>query len=587
MEHGTWLKDFVVFLVAASLVVPLFHRARIGAVLGFLLVGLVVGPHGLGRLLAEYPWIRYLTIEDRSRVEPFAELGIVFLLFLIGIELSIGRLWTLRRLVLGIGSAQFFLSAVLIGSAIAATGFGTATATVLGLCLAMSSTAIVIQLLEEQGRSGSPVGRIAISVLLFQDLMVPLVLFVTGLLGRGGGGVALTLGTALLQAAIAVIAIGTIGYYLVRPLFRFAAQAGGREFILAITLLIVIGMAGVTGYFGLSSALGAFLAGLLLAETEYRHQVEIDLAPVKGLLLGLFFITVGMTVDLFAAWQQIGLILTAVAVLLLLKATVLYFTCRMFGMPLGSAAEIAILLAQAGEFAFVIIALGGFNGAIPPDLAQTATVIVGLSMMVTPLCAAAARRLGERLRRNDNQWHMPADIAAELTGHVVIGGFGRVGQTIATILEAENIPVVALDTDSEVISEQRRAKRPVYFGDAGRREFLERAGAAKARAFVVTVNAPRAAERMVAAVRQIRSDAPTLARAVSPDHAIRLLRLGAIDVIPDATEASLQLAARLLEALGLPDDAVDHRIEQIREQELGRLHAEIKNTQLEEDRPPT
>jgi len=587
VEHGTWLKDFVVFLVAASLVVPLFHRARIGAVLGFLLVGLVVGPHGLGRLLAEYPWIRYLTIEDRSRVEPFAELGIVFLLFLIGIELSIGRLWTLRRFVLGIGSAQFFLSAVLIGSAIAATGFGTATATVLGLCLAMSSTAIVIQLLEEQGRSGSPVGRIAISVLLFQDLMVPLVLFVTGLLGRGGGGVALTLGTALLQAAIAVIAIGTIGYYLVRPLFRFAAQAGGHEFILAITLLIVIGMAGVTGYFGLSSALGAFLAGLLLAETEYRHQVEIDLAPVKGLLLGLFFITVGMTVDLFAAWEQIGLILIAVAVLLLLKATVLYFTCRMFGMPLGSAAEIAILLAQAGEFAFVIIALGGSNGAIPPDLAQTATVVVGLSMMVTPLCAAAARGLGERLRRNDNQWHMPAHVASELTGHVVIGGFGRVGQTIATILEAENIPVVALDTDSEVISEQRRAKRPVYFGDAGRREFLERAGAAKARAFVVTVNAPRAAERMVAAVRQIRSDAPTLARAVSPDHAIRLLRLGAIEVIPDATEASLQLAARLLEALGLPDDAVDHRIEQIREQELGRLHAEIKNTQLEEDRPPT
>jgi len=577
MEHGPWLKDFVVFLAAAGLVAPLFHRARIGAVLGFLLVGLVVGPYGLGRLVGDYPWIRYLTIEDRARVEPFAELGIVFLLFLLGLELSIRRLWQLRRFVLGIGGTQFVLCALLISIMVAASGAGATTSIVLGLCLAMSSTAIVMQLLEEQGRTATPVGRIALSVLLLQDLMVPLVLFGTELLGREGSRIAASLGAALLQAAVAVIGIGAAGYYLARPLFRFAARTGSREFILAITLLIVIGMAAATGYFGLSTALGAFLAGLLLAETEYRHEVEIDLAPVKGLLLGLFFITVGMSVDLPAAWERIGFIVVAVSVLLLLKAGVLYFACRLFGVPMGAAAEPAILLAQAGEFAFVVIALGNSTGVIPPELAQAATVTVGISMMVTPLCARAARWLGERLQGLDHEWRVPAEDTVEIAGHVVIGGYGRVGQTIAKLLEAENIPFLALDTDGELVTELRKSGHKVYFGDASRREFLERAGAARAQAFVVTVNHARAAERMVAAARKMRPDAPTLARAINPDHAIRLLKLGAVGVIPEAVEASLQLAARLLEALGLPDDAVEHRIEQTRDQELGRLRAAIDN----------
>jgi len=579
VEHGIWLKDFVVFLAAAGLVVPLFHRARIGAVLGFLLVGLAVGPYGLGRLVEDFPWIRYLTIEDRARVAPFAELGVIFLLFLLGLELSILRLWQLRRFVLGIGGAQFVLSALAIGAIVAATGTEQPAAIVLGLCLAMSSTAIVMQLLEEQGRTATPVGRIALSVLLLQDLMVPLVLFGTELLGRKGSGIAVSLGAALLQAAVAVIAIGAAGYYLVRPLFRFAARTGSREFILAITLLIVIGMAGATGHFGLSTALGAFLAGLLLAETEYRHEVEVDLGPMKGLLLGLFFITVGMTVDVFAVWNQISLIVAAVLLLLLLKALVLFLACRMFGVPLGAAVELAILLAQAGEFAFVVIGLGYSGGIIAPEIAQLATVVVGISMMVTPVCAGAARWVGERMRRADHGRHMPAADLAELDGHIVIGGYGRVGQMIGKLLEAENIAFIALDTEGEAVTRHRQAGRPVYFGDAGRREILERAGAARARAFVVTVNTPRAAERMVIAARQIRPDAPILARATGPAHAARLLQLGAMDVIPEATEASLQLAARLLESLGLPDEAVERRIEGARERELRQLKAMLENNQ--------
>ena len=282
MEHAPWLKDLLVFLVAAGLIVPLFYRARIGAVLGFLLVGIAVGPYGLGQWVGAHPWLRYLTIEDRAAVEPFAELGVMFLLFLVGLELSIARLWSLRRYVMGIGGLQFILSAVAIAAVMAGTGIGGSAAIVLGLCLAMSSTAIVMQVLEEQGRSATALGQIALSVLLFQDLMVAPVLFGAQVLSRGGDNIVLGLAGALAQAVLAVTAIAVVGRYVLRPIFRFAAQTGSRELIMAMTLLMVIALAGATGYAGLSTALGAFLAGLLLSETEYRHQVEIDLAPFKG-----------------------------------------------------------------------------------------------------------------------------------------------------------------------------------------------------------------------------------------------------------------------------------------------------------------
>jgi len=305
VEHApAWLNDALVFLAAAGLVVPLFHRARVGAVFGFLVVGVVVGPYGLGLLAADYPWVRYLTIEDRASVDPFAELGVMFLLFFIGLELSLPRLWSMRRFVLGIGGVQFAASAAAIGAAMALMGRETAAATVLGLSLAMSSTAIVLQVLEEQGRSATHVGRLAISVLLFQDLMVAPVLFLTGVLGRGGDNIGMALASALVQAVVAVAVIVGAGRFVLRPLLRFTAKTGSRDLIIAITIVIVIGVGGATSVAGLSTALGAFLAGMLLGETEYRHQIEIDLEPFKGLLLGLFFVTVGMTIDLRAVWAQ-------------------------------------------------------------------------------------------------------------------------------------------------------------------------------------------------------------------------------------------------------------------------------------------
>jgi monovalent cation:H+ antiporter-2, CPA2 family len=571
VEHGPWLKDFLVFLVAAGLVVPLFHRARIGAVLGFLVAGVAVGPYGFGQLAGDYPWIRYLTIEDRERAVPFAELGVMFLLFLIGLELSFARLWSLRRLVLGIGGLQFFVSTLVIAAALAFAMPKAPIAIVLGFCFAMSSTAIVMQLIEEQGRSATPLGRVALSVLLFQDLMVAPVLFGTEVLAHGSEHIALGLAWALLQAVAVVVVIAAAGYFMLRPVFRFAAQTGSRELIMAITLLMVVGIAVATGRAGLSTALGAFLTGLLLSETEYRYQIEIDFAPFKGLLLGLFFVTVGMTLDLSAIWQHIFTVVGAVVALLLVKAMIIYCASRLFGIAHAVAVEAAILLPQAGEFGFVVIGLAAAAALLPAATAQFATAIIAITMMLTPLLALAGRWLGQHLQFLDHRQHMPAANLAELDDHVVIGGFGRVGQMVARVLGAENIPYVALDPNGELVAEQRESGQPVYFGDAGRREMLMRVGAARARAFVVTVNAPRAAERMVAVAHRVRPDAPVFARAADSTHAMRLLKLGAVGVIPETVDASLQLAGRLLEGLGVPDDAVARRIDEMREQELGRL----------------
>lgn len=563
VQHGLWLKDLFVFLAATALVVPLFHRARIGAVAGFLLVGVMVGPYGLGRLSPDYEVLRLLTIEDKARVQPFAELGVMFLLFLIGIELSFSRLWSLRRFVLGLGSAQFLGTAAVMAIIALLFGAPVSGAVVLAVSLAMSSTAVVLELLEENGRTGSPLGRVALSVLLFQDLMVAPILFGVELIGREGSSVALDLGLALVQAVAAVTLLVFVGRYAMRPLFRFAAGTGSRELIMAMTILIVVAMAAATGGFGLSTALGAFLAGILLGETEYRHQIELDIAPFKGLLLGLFFVTVGMTIDIGSLarhWAVIGL---AVATLVTLKAAVLFGASRAIGVPKGVSAEVALLLAQAGEFGFVVLTLAMGQDLIGFELAQFAIAVTGLTMLLTPVGAIIANKVGGRLYDVDHAADMPLERG--LSGHVIIGGYGRVGQAIAGMLEAEHIDYIALDTNGELVSDLRAAGHSVFFGDCGRGELLHLAGSQTAGVIVVTVNAARAAERMVAAARRENPQVPIIARARDMAHAKRLKSLGAIAVVPETFETSLLLGGRLLDALGLPDDAIQRRLEAYRE----------------------
>jgi CPA2 family monovalent cation:H+ antiporter-2 len=571
--HAEGFKAVMLFLVVAGILVPLLHRFRISTVLGFLIAGMALGPFGLGRMSETYPWLHYVTFDNPQRGEPLAELGIICLLFLLGLELSLERLWQLKRYVLGVGAVQVIATTLAIGLILRVSGAVPPSGLVLGLCLALSSTAIVMPILAEQHRVASPLGRISLSVLLFQDLMVVPILFTVGMLAGGGTGGFWPLAILFAQAAATVAAILLLGRYVFGPLLRSAVRTGSRDLIMAITLLIVIGISAATSVAGLSGALGAFMAGLLLSDSEYRHHIEVDLEPFKGLLLGIFFVTVGTSIDLRAVVSDFGWIVLGLAALILVKATITFVTARLFGVERGSAIELALLLAQAGEFAFVVITLAQRTPLLSPRLATAAVAVAGLSMMVTPLLAYAARQIAQRMTPPNTDAPEPGPDTDEFDQHVVIGGFGRVGQTIAALLEREHVSYIALDADPMCVAAQRRAGRAVYFGDAGRAEILARAGAARARAFVVTLDTPNAAERMVKAARMLRPDVPVLARAKDATHAARLLQLGAVDPIPEAIEASLQLAGRLLEALDVPEDAVAQSLATARTDALGSLAA--------------
>lgn len=568
---NAFLKDAFVYLLAAGILVPLFHRARIGAVVGFIAAGALIGPHGLGRLAESLPAIRFVTISSPERTAPFGELGVVFLLFLLGLEFSAPRLWKLRREVFGVGSLQVLLCGVPLALAITLAGAPKPeVAVVLGFALALSSTALVSQLLIDQHRSLAPLGQLVIAVLLFQDLMVVPILLAAELVSGGPTDVLTLAAIALAKAAGAVALILVAGRFVLAPLVAAAASTRSRELIMAITLVVVVGSAGVTRAAGLSAALGAFLAGMALSETAYRHQIEVDLEPFKGLLVGVFFVTVGMGIDFAAVLPALHLVVAGVAAVLALKALFTYIAARLIRVPPPAAAEAALLLAQTGEFAFVVLGLLTANGALGGREAGVLVAVVSLSLMATPFLARFAARLGREMDARMHDALAPVDAAAR--EHVIIGGFGRVGRAIADALDEEDVPYVAVDADPRRVAEARAAGRPVFLGDAGRAEILERLGAQKARAFVVTLDTSGAAERMVRAVRQHWPSAPVIARARDAEHARRLAGLGVEGVIPEAMEASLQLTGRLLTALGLPEDAVAARTEMTRE----RIRAAIE-----------
>jgi CPA2 family monovalent cation:H+ antiporter-2 len=355
------------------------------------------------------------------------------------------------------------------------------------------------------------------------------------------------------------------GRYVMRPFLHSAARTGSRDLIMAITLLMVVGIAATTQALGLSVALGAFLAGVLLSESEYRHHIEVDLEPFKGLLLGIFFVTVGTSVDLRVVWAQAPFIVGAVVALVALKAAILFAVARLWRVAAATAVELALLLAQGGEFAFVVIGIARGNALLSPELASATVAVVVLSMMITPLLALLARHAGRRVeaRGQAPEISLP-DHASTFEDHVVIGGFGRVGQTVGRLLERENIPYVALDRNAALVAEQHKAGRSVYFGDASRGELLRRAGAEKAQAFVVTMDEAGAAERMVQTIMQIRPGARVFVRARDAAHAERLAQLGATCVIPETEETSLQLSGRVLQAVGLPGDVVDRKLAEAR-----------------------
>ncbi len=577
MDHShslPYLREIVVFLVAAGIIVPLLHRFRISPVLGYLLVGGLIGPFGLGLLADAHPWVANLVIAELDGVTRLAELGVIFLLFVIGLELSFERLWAMRRYVFGLGSLQILISGVVIG--LIASGFGNSAASsaILGACLALSSTAIVMQLLAERHALGTTLGRSSFSILLMQDLAVVPILFLVGVLGaKAGGSIGLSLAGALAKAAGVIVGIYLLGRVVLRPLLRQVARTRSPEMFMAAILLIAMGTSALTGAAGLSMALGAFLAGLLLAETEYRHRVEVDIEPFKGLLLGLFFMSVGMGIDYRVLGTDAFWILGSVAGLFVIKSLITAVLCVAFGLPRHVAVEAGLLLGQGGEFAFVVIGLAVTMGVIDGDVARFMLIVAGLSMLITPLVAQIGQRLARKLDRSagNGSADLHFEGADDLEGHVIIAGFGRVGRAMARILDAEQRPWLAFDLDVENVTRARRQGLPVYFGDSARMEMLERARIDQALAVVVTTDDRTAADHIVSGVRAHVGGLPIYARARDREHARQLLADGATDVVPETVEASLQLAARVLEGLGTPNEAVTERITRERELELGPL----------------
>ncbi|MBU2607246.1 MAG: cation:proton antiporter [Alphaproteobacteria bacterium] len=570
--HGyeVLVKDALIFLFAAGVVVPVFRYLRLPSVVGFILAGVVLGPYALGSLAHVQPLLEYVSISDPEAAAPFADLGILFLLFLLGLEFSFEKLWSLRRAVFGAGGLQSMLSAAAIAGAVYWAGLPAEAAIICGLALALSSTAIVMQILVEQKRVTRPIGRTAMSVLLFQDILVaPILIFIGFLAMAEEASVSAVLIEAVVNGLIAVAFIMLVGRFALRPVFRLAAQMGGRDFLMALTLLTVVGAATITASAGLSLALGAFMAGLLLGETEFKHQTEVDLEPFKGLLLGVFFMTVGMALDLPSLVTQPGLILGGLAALLVTKFLIAFLACRLFAGDRLVSLETASLLAPAGEFAFVVVAAAGAAGVLDAGTSGNIAAIAGLSMLLIPVLGRLGGLAVSRLESDEPATHLDTDFSG-LKGHVIIAGFGRVGQTVARILHEEDTEIVALERSAVRLAKARQQGWQVFLGDAARPEILQSAGADGARLFVVTVDDVAAAEAMVASFHKRHPDVPIVVRARDHEHATRLRRAGASQVIPDAIESGLQMAGRALAEFGYDEETVRNRLAAERTEEYRR-----------------
>jgi len=564
------LRETIIFLIAAGVMVPLFHRLKVSPVLGYLVVGGVIGPFGLGLLADDYPFLAHAVISDLAGVQALAELGVIFLLFTIGLELSLERLWAMRRLVFGLGSLQIVITGAIIGLIAHEFGNTVPASIVLGACLALSSTAIVMQLLMEGRRLGTPLGRSSFSILLMQDLAVVPILFAVGVLGaKIDGGLGAGLAQALGKAVLTIVAIYTIGRLVLRPALRLVAQTRSPEMFMAAVLLTVIGISAITGYAGLSMALGAFLAGLLLAETEFTHEIEVDIEPFKGLMLGLFFMSVGMGID----WRVVGdeplWIPLSVAGLFAVKSVITAGLCLAFGLPRHTSIEAGLLLGQGGEFAFIVIGLAMSLSLLPVDIGQFMLIVTGLTMLVTPLVAKAAEKVAGHMERDANSRAHRGSLEAvgNLEGHVILAGFGRFGRTLANTLQAEGISFLALDTDPSHVARARADRLPVFYGDASRLDMLTRAHIGTCAAVVLTMDNPIAAERIVGEIRRAWPLVAVYARARDQHHAARMLAAGANIAVPETVEGSLQLAGRVLSGLGATEEVVRRRLEHQRAQE--------------------
>jgi CPA2 family monovalent cation:H+ antiporter-2 len=547
-------SNIVAFLATAGVVAPLVKRLKISPILGFLAAGVALGPQGLGRFVPQAPWLDYFTVSKPQQISEMAELGVVFLLFSIGIELSWERLRLMRRLVFGMGALQTAFCGGLIAAVGMLLGVDPGAALSVGAALALSSTALVVPVMSEGGRLHSPSGRAVFSVLLFQDLAVAPILVAISLASGPNGGESgghspwITLATATLG----LIGIIVAGRLVLRPIFRSAAKAKSQDLFMAASLLVIIGAGLTAELLGLSMALGAFVAGLLLAETEFRHEIDTLIGPFRDLLLGLFFVSVGIGLNLSLIAASPALILGAAAGFVALKAVAAAALGRGFGLRGGAAIETGLLLAAGGEFAFVILDQAAQARILPAAIGQAMVVSATLSMFAIPSLGALGARLGRAQSTADAAARAAPPAAPTVEPKVLIIGYGRVGRLVAEMLERHEFAWVAIDRDLRAVDQARQKGHEVYYGDASRPELLERCGLAAAPGVVLTTDEPEAAEAVAAAVRRLRPDVVLVARARDARHARKLYELGATDAVPETIEASLQLSEAVLVDIGVP-----------------------------------
>jgi len=544
-------SDALVVLGTAGIVVPLVRRFGLSPVLGYLAAGAILGPLGLGSLIKQFPFLYWLTIVDARNVAGIAELGVVFLLFIIGMELSFERLKTMRRMVFGLGSLQIILTMAVIGGIASLFGNSATVSVILGACLALSSTAIVIEVLSNHGRLASTAGRTSFAVLLAQDLaVIPMLLLVSIMGSRSDGSVMTHLVFAMVNATLAVAAIVVVGRLLLRPLFRLVASTASHELFVAAALFVIIGAGVAAAAAGLSMALGAFIAGLLLSETEFRKAIETTIGPFKGLLLGVFFFTVGMNIDVRELAREPLLLFASVIGLIVIKSVLLIGLARIFRLSWPAAIETGLLLGPGGEFAFVGIGLAASLGLVGADVSSFTLTVTSITMALIPALSLAARRLVPRFREHKMLDPELTVAPAGGSGHAIVVGHGRVGQVVCTMLDRHGCPYLAVDNDAAAVPEQRRSGREVYYGDATLPEFLRTCGVMHAKAVIVTVAAADAIDEVVRQVRALRSDIVIVSRARDAAHARHLYRIGVTDAVPETIEASLQLSEAALIGLG-------------------------------------
>ncbi|MBY0408143.1 MAG: monovalent cation:proton antiporter-2 (CPA2) family protein, partial [Rickettsiales bacterium] len=516
MTEHVQLFQITIFLCAAVLIVSSCRLLRLSPVIGYLAAGAAIGPFGLR------------VIDDVKTTAGLAEFGVVFLLFIIGLELSFSRLRSMRKHVFGFGGAQVLITTAVFAALVMGVGGEPAIALIIGGGLALSSTAIVLQVIADQGEKSSQVGRLSLAVLILQDLAVIPLLVIVSLLNSHGADFTSVLIDAAFKAIVGIVVIFTLGYLFLRPFFRFIASLENTELFTATTLLVVLGVASLTSLAGLSPALGAFMAGLLVAETEFKPQVESDVLPFKGVLLGLFFMVVGMSLNIDMLYDRFLNIIGLTICVMATKGLIIMGLCRVFHFSLSTAVHVGLLLSQGGEFAFVLFGLAASQGVLEGPFAQTLMVVVTVSMTITPILAELGQRIATALEKHSiSRPESMIEETLDLHHHVIICGFGRVGHTVAQMLEAENMSYVAIDSDSFLTARERKRGMPVYYGDTTRMHVLNALGVARARAVIVTHNDIRVALQTITTIREINRDLPIIARAKNIDQIHKLEAAGA------------------------------------------------------------